>query len=606
MRQRDLNHRGRTKEVVSMVSPALYTVERSVAVIQMNAPPVNGLGLELRRSIADLLHQALETTSIDAIVLMGSERAFSGGADIREFGTPLILQEPNLRTLTMLIEDCGKPVIAAIGGACMGGGFELALSCHFRVAKPDAAIALPEVKLGLMPGAGGTQRLPRAVGLEMALEMIVSGKTVRANQLLDTGAFDEIVTGDLRSEALAFTQRLVAEHRPPKRLRNRKVEHPHAEGILTEMKKRVRQNSKGQPAPLKCLEAVASTLSISFEDGLALESQLCDWLIATPESGALRYLFAAERAAGKIPGVSPETPRRTLRKVGIIGAGPIACGIATCCLDVELMATVVESNQDLSEIKDCDLIIETSVEPNAIDGLALKPGGILAISDANADLNRIAAAHGRPADVVGLHFFDPPGATPILEVVRAERTGPEAIATSLAFAKRLNKIPIACGPRPGLIGERMLRHCRTVTESLLSRGVAPRRIERALNEFGMAVRPFLAEGSRARQPGQQTIDSPPLDDKQIVELCVYALANEGARILEEGTALRSSDIDLICIHACGFPAHRGGPMYYANEVGLDKVAAALKSFAADAGPEESLWLVSSLLGRLAVAKQTFA
>jgi len=641
---------------MSISSALLDSTHGCVAVIHMYAPPVNSLGLALRQSIVDRLRQALETASIGAIVLIGGERAFSGGADVRELGTPLLTQEPSLRTVTRIVEECTKPVIAAIGGACMGGGFELALACHFRVARHDASMALPEVRLGIMPGAGGTQRLPRAVGLEIALDMILSGRTVRADELRGTGVFDEIVSGDLRTAAIAFAERLVTERRPLKRLRDVRVEHPHAAAVLAAAEKKVGQTSKGQPAPLECLQAVASTLGTSFEEGLKLESRLCDQLIATPESKALRHVFAAERAAGKMASVSAEPSTRTVRHVGIIGARPAACSIAICCLDASLPVVMMESDRqtlergmrailgdyersvakgtmaradldrrlaalrttsDGAEIRDCDLIIAGAMDPthgrqSGIEDLArrARPGAILASSDSYADLEGIAKATGRPQDVVGLHFFDPARSMRVIEVAQCAETGADALATCLAFAKRLNKIAVLCRMSAGLIGERMFRHYLAVAESLVERGTSSRQVNRALMEFGMGAGPFgtaeVIGGSSARSAGKGAPDRLGLDDGEIVERCLYALANEGARILEEGIALRSSDVDLISIHACGFPAYRGGPMHYANEAGLETVAAALNRFAADAGPGEPFWRVSPRLARLAAAKDVFS
>jgi 3-hydroxyacyl-CoA dehydrogenase len=641
---------------MSISSALLDSTHASVAVIHMCAPPVNSLGLELRQSILDRLRQAHETASVGAIVIVGSERAFSGGADVREFGTALLTQEPSLRTLTRIIEECTKPVIAAISGACMGGGFELALACHFRLARPDASIALPEVKLGIMPGAGGTQRFPRAVGLEIALDMILSGRTVRAGELRATGVFDEIVDGDLPARAIAFAERLLAERRPPKRLRDVRVDHPRAATVLAAAKTRTEQAAKGQPAPLVCMQAVASTLAIPFEEGLRLESQLCDELIATPESKALRHIFAAERAAGKVTGVPPGALARTIRQVGILGANPAGCAIATCCLDAGLRVVIVERNQRILErgmaailgdyeqsvakgametadidrrlaalgtvsdsgaITDCDLIVDTSMDPlhggtGALEDVApqAKPGAVLSSSDSYADLNRIARATGRPQDMVGLHFFSPVRSTRVIEVVRCEKTAADVLATCLAFAKRLNKIPVLCGVAAGLIGDRMFGHYLAVAKSLVARGASSWQIDRALMEFGMDAAPFQTQerkyGSSARPADGEPLDGPRLDDREIVGRCVYALANEGARILEEGIALRSSDVDLISVQACGFPAYRGGPMHYANETGLEAVAAALRDFAADARPEEPFWTVSPRLARLAAANGAFS
>jgi 3-hydroxyacyl-CoA dehydrogenase len=690
-----------------MSSTAHYSTHGSVALIEMNNPPVNGLSLELRQAIVDLMGRALADDQVSAILLIGSERAFSGGADIREFGTPRTLQEPNLRTVIQVIEDSGKPVIAAIAGACMGGGLELALGCHFRVAKPEAIIALPEVKLGILPGAGGTQRLPRAVGVAIALRMIVSGDSSRADELSQTELFDEIVTGDLRAGALAFAEGVIAERRPLKRIRDKTVEGTGTVAMLAAAREELLSTSARLPAPLKCVEAVAATTAKSFEEGIKLEREYFDWLVATPQSLALRHVFAAERAAGKIPDVPADTPMRRIEKVGVVGAGTMGSGIAMSLLNAGLPVALVETSPealdrglshinrsygsslkkgkltrgqlegrlallqptlDPTALADCDLIIEAVFEDmdlkrqvfTQLDAIA-RPGAILASNTSTLDLNNIAAATGRPEDVIGLHFFSPAHVMRLIEVVRGARTATEVLATCMQLAKRIKKVAVVSGVCDGFIGNRMLHRYAAVAEQLLVQGATPQQVDRALENFGMAMGPFrvgdlagldvgrairahrasmnpalavsriadrLCEAGRLGQktaagwyryePGRrEPLPDPAVEeiiavfrnerrvtpraitDQEIADQCIFTLVNEGAAILEEGVAQRASDIDIVFINGYGFPAYRGGPMHYANEVGLNKVVTALQKFASGPGAEKSQWVAAPLLARSA-------
>ncbi|MFP5307009.1 MAG: 3-hydroxyacyl-CoA dehydrogenase NAD-binding domain-containing protein, partial [Gammaproteobacteria bacterium] len=436
------------------MSVSSYQVHGRTAVIAMNNPPVNGLGLELRRGILDGVDRANADAAIDAIVLIGTPSAFSGGADIREFNTPKMLAEPNLHTVIGAIERSAKPVIAAISGACMGGGLELALGCHFRVALADAQIALPEVKLGLLPGGGGTQRLPRVVGVEIALNMIVSGNTVPAQQLAQTQLFDEIVAGDLQSGALAFAGKVVAEKRALKRVRDLPCTHPEAEAYFQFARNTARGMAGPFPAPLKCIDAVAAAVtSRTFDEGLAVERAGFQYLLGTPESRALRHAFFGERACTKIPDVPEDTPLRPIKTAAVIGAGTMGGGIAMNFANAGIPVKVLEmkaealerglgvirknyENQvkkgkltaeklearmaliqptlDYAAIKDADIVIEAvfedmDVKKTVFETLdaTMKPGAILATNTSTLDVDRIASFTKRPQDVVGTHFFSP-------------------------------------------------------------------------------------------------------------------------------------------------------------------------------------------------------
>lgn len=661
-----------------MTSSVLSSIHGSVAVLALNNPPVNGISLDVRASLVASVRQALEDPSIKAIVLIGTETAFSSGADIRELGTERATQEPTLRDVIGTLEESPKPVVAAIGGVCMGGGLELALGCHFRVAKPDATIAFPEVKLGLMPGAGGTQRLPRAIGLETALKMIVSGEPKSARELSGTALFDEIVSGNLQRAALGFAERLISEVRASRRLRDVEPPRENAQTILAVARGQALESSRGLPAPLKCVEAVAATINGSFDEGMRLERRLFEALLDTPESKALRHMFNAERAAARIPGIPSDTPTRPIRKVGIVGAGTMGSGIAMNFLSASLPVVMLETSAealdrgvanirknyetsllkgkltraelearlanlrtslDYSELAECDLIIEAVFESPEVKhqvfaklDASARAGAILASNTSTLDLNQIAATTRRPGDVIGLHFFSPAHVMRLLEVVRGEKTADDVLVTCLNLAKRIKKIAVVSGVCDGFIGNRMLHKYQAAAEELLVQGAAPQQVDHALEHFGMAMGPFrvgdlagldigwairkhraklnpaqavpriadrLCEAGRfgqktgagwyryetgKREPiPDPTVDavieafradrggtSRPVEEDEIVQHCVGALVVEGSRILDEGIALRASDIDVVWVNGYGFPRHRGGPMHYAHETGFSK------------------------------------
>ncbi|MBB3220088.1 3-hydroxyacyl-CoA dehydrogenase NAD-binding domain-containing protein [Pseudoduganella umbonata] len=689
---------------------AEYALHGTVAVITFNNPPVNGLGLATRTTAVDGIRRAQDDPDVTAIVITGAGKAFSGGADIREFNSPKALTEPTLHTLIRTAEESVKPVVAAIHSVCMGGGLELALGCHYRVALPGAQVALPEVKLGLLPGAGGTQRLPRVLGLEAALNMIVSGNPVLSEKL--PALFDEVLApnADLVASAVAFAER-VAGVRPLPKVRDRQAGHPDANAFLAAARARVAAAAGPFPAPLECVETVAAAVTMPFEQGLAFERERFMHLIHTPESRALRHAFFAEREAAKIPGVPADTPRRPIERAAVIGAGTMGAGIAMALVNAGIPVTLLESSSQAldkgmtairaqyesavgkgkltpellvqrmalvtgtlhyRDVATADIVIEAVFEDLAVkeavfrqlDGV-MKPGAILATNTSTLDVDRIAAATSRPQDVIGTHFFSPAHVMKLLEIVRGRATGSDVLATVLALAKKLKKTGVVSGVCDGFIGNRMIEQYVRQAGFLLEEGCTPSQVDGALERFGFAMGPFrmsdlagndigwairkrraagqpgmtyskvadrLCELGRFGQksgggwydyrPGERTphpstevdalilaraqelgIERRAIGDQEIVERLVYALVNEGARILEEGIALRASDIDMVYLTGYGFPLFRGGPMFHADTVGLRNVLAAIEGFAA--GRHGEAWQAAPLLARLAAEGKSF-
>jgi 3-hydroxyacyl-CoA dehydrogenase len=691
-----------------------FEVSDAVAVLRLDNPPVNSLGHDLRRSIVDALARAEDDPAVKAVVLIGSGKGFSGGADIREFGTPKSFAPPNLLMVLRTVEECGKPVIAAIDGICMGGGLELALACHYRIATADALIGLPEVKLGLLPGAGGTQRLPRAVGVERALNMIVSGNPVRAKELRGTALFDAMASGDLRAAALDLARTLIAAGRGPQRVRDLKIKMPNAEGYLQFARNTVKALAGPYPAPSACVEALTAALKESFEAGLKRERELFVTLMASPESAALRHVFQAERAASHINGMPDSVATRPINRVGVVGAGTMGGGITMSFINAGLPVTLLETTQEaldrglanirrnyqgalrkgsLTEasleqrlalitptlqyepLRDVDLVVEAvfenlEVKRQVFEKLdqIVKRGAILASNTSALNLDVIARFTKRPKDVIGLHFFSPANVMRLLEVVRGAETANDTLATAMALAKTIGKIAVVSGVCDGFIGNRMVARYGMAAYDLLVAGALPQQIDAALQNFGMAMGPFrmadlagldigwairkrraaefpdgdfsnvadiLCEAGRFGQKtgagfyryeagARDAIADPAVTaiierfreqkgvvprtvtDSEIVERCVYALINEGARIVDEGIAQRSSDVDLVYLNGYGFPAYRGGPMFYADNVGLLTVARALNRIAAVPGADTAFWTPAPLLARLAQEGRTFS
>ncbi len=684
-----------------------------MAIVTLDNPPVNGLGFDTRSAVVAGLDRANADAACDAIVLTGAGKAFSGGADIREFNTPKASGEPALRSVIRALEDSGKPVVAAINGVCMGGGLELAMGCHYRVAHSAATIALPEVKLGLLPGAGGTQRLPRAIGVEAALNMIVTGASVQASALRGTGLLDEVVDDDVVAAAVALAGKVVAEKRARKRLRDVNLDYPNAEAYFQFARNTVSAAAKHFPAPRKCVDAVAAAVSMPFEEGLRHERQLFSELLQTPESRALRHAFFAERAAGRIADVPDGTPVRTIKRVAIIGAGTMGGGIAMNFLSAGMPVVLLESDEAAlgkgvarirenyeasaakgrltrdkvdecvsllaptlryDDVGDADLVIEAVFEDMAIKrevfrrlDEAAKSGAILATNTSTLDVNEIAAATTRPQDVVGMHFFSPANVMKLLEVVRGEATALDVLTTVMQLAKRIGKTAVVSGVCDGFIGNRMVEQYLRQAMFLVDEGATPAQVDIALEKFGMAMGPFRMSdlagndvGWRIRQRryvekptvrysriadrlceqgrfGQKTgagwyryaagrrdpLPDPAVDaiveayrkeigstprkigTDEIVDRCILALVNEGARILEEGIAQRASDIDVVYLAGYGFPPWRGGPMLYADISGLFNVTRRMQQFAAIPGADAAFWTPAPLLARLAAEGKTF-
>ncbi len=695
------------------MSSTSYEVHGNVAVISMNNPPVNGLGFELRRGIVEGLSRAETDGNVKAVVLIGTPRAFSGGADIREFGTPKTFAEPNLNTVIRTLEAAKKPVVAAISGVAMGGGLELAMGCHFRVALKGAQIALPEVKLGLLPGAGGTQRLPRLIGAEAALNMIVSGNAVPSEHLAGTALFDAMIDGDLRAGALAFANKVVTEGRPLKKVRDLKITLPNADGFFQFARNTVGAMVKNLPAPLKCVDAVAAAVSKPFEEGLRTERDLFLQLLQSPESRALRHAFFAERTASKIPDVPEDTPTRKVERLAVIGAGTMGGGITMNFLNIGIPVTLLEMKQEAldrgiatirknyegsakkgrltvqqveermalikptltyDDLKDADMVIEAVFEEISVKEVVFKkldevmrPGAILASNTSTLDVNKIANFTKRPQDVIGTHFFSPANVMKLLEVVRGAKTGKDVLATTMALAKKIKKTAVVSGVCDGFIGNRMVEQYIRQALFLLDEGATPKQVDRAVERWGMAMGPFRMSdlagndigwairkrryqeypnmkyskiGDRLCEQGRfgqktglgwyryeagkrDAVPDPAVEqmvvdyskeigltrrkigDEEIVHRLIFALINEAAHILQEGIALRASDIDMVYLTGYGFPIHRGGPMLYADEIGLFNVVESMKRFAANPYGDPGFWQPAPLLAKLVAEGKSF-
>jgi 3-hydroxyacyl-CoA dehydrogenase len=689
---------------------AEYQAHGAVAVITLNNPPVNGLGLATRTAVVDGVKRALADDAIKAIVITGAGKAFSGGADIKEFNSPKALAEPSLHTLINVVENSTKPVIAAIHTVCMGGGLELSLGCHYRVATPAAQIALPEVKLGLLPGAGGTQRLPRTVGLELALNMIVSGNPVPSEKLAGTALFNEMIEGDLLQGALAFANK-IADVRPLPKVRDNKIDYPNYEAFLQFSRNTVKAMAGPFPAPLKCIDAVEAAITKKFDDGIQFERSLFIELVQTTESKALRHAFFAERACSKIPDVPEDTPMRPIKSAAIIGAGTMGGGIAMNFANAGIPVTILEMKQEAldkglatirknyentmkkgkltpekfeqrtglikgtlsyEEIGQADIVIEAVFEDMGVKETVfkkldevMKQGAILASNTSTLDVDKIASFTKRPQDVIGTHFFSPANVMKLLEIVRGAKTGKDVLATVMALSKKIKKTGVVSGVCDGFIGNRMIEQYSRQAGFLLEEGCLPQQVDKAVEKFGFPMGPFrmsdmagndigwyirkrravespeitysktadlLCEmgrfgqktsagwydykaGDRTAYPSKAVddmivkhsadigVERRKISDQEIVERLIFALVNEGADILDEGIAMRASDIDMVYLTGYGFPLHRGGPMFYADTVGLPNVVMAIEKYAR--GSHGEAWTVAPLLARLAAEGKTF-
>ena len=696
---------------------AHYQVQGDIALITLDNPPVNGLGHATRVGIADGMAKALADAAVQAIIITGAGKAFSGGADIREFGSSKAMMEPNLNSVILLLEKSTKPVIAAIHSVAMGGGLELALGCHYRIAAPGASIALPEVKLGLLPGAGGTQRLPRVLGVEAGLNMVVSGEAIKSEMLAmlpGQKLFDKLSKSaeSLAEEALAFA-RSVAATRPLPLVRDLPCKHPLGDAYFQFARNMVGAMSKNYPAPIKCIEALEAAATKKFEDGMATERQIFINLMMTSESRALRHLFLGERAASKIPDIDSSVQPREIKSVAIIGAGTMGGGIAMNFMNAGISVKMLEMKQEAldkgvatirgnyeaqvkkgklkqdkyeqrmallsttlsyDELSGTDMAIEAVFEEIGVKekvfkelDRVMKPGAILASNTSTLDVNQIAASTQRPQDVVGLHFFSPANVMKLLEVVRGAKTAKDVMATSMAVAKKIRKTAVVSGVCDGFIGNRMIEQYGRQGGFLLDEGCTPQQVDKAMEKFGMAMGPFrmgdlagndigwairkrrsveratmkysktadlLCEKGRFGQktgagwydykPGKRDaipnaevekmiedyraangITPRKISDEEIVQRLVFALVNEAAHILEEGIANKASDIDIAYIFGYGFPPYRGGPMLYADEVGLFNVVQAMHRFAQNPLDDANFWKPAPLLARLAAEGKTF-
>ena len=681
---------------------AEYKVQGDVAVITLN----NGL------------EKANADPAVKAIVLTGADKAFSGGADIREFGTAKATQEPNLLSVIRAVETSAKPVVAAIHTVCMGGGLELALGAHYRIAAPGAKIALPEVKLGLIPGAGGTVRLPRVLGVETALNMIVSGEPVNSEVLAGLPGqklFDKMASSPekLLDEAVAFAKEVAAKGGELPLVRNLPAKHPNGDAYFQFARNMVKGMAKNFPAPEKCVDAVENATKLKFDDALAKEREIFINLMQTPECKALRHIFAAERAASKIPDVGSDVKPRAVNKVAVIGAGTMGGGISMNFLNAGIPVTILETKQEAldrglatirknyesqvkrgklkqdkyeqrmalltptlkyEDIADADLVIEAVFEEMGVKEQVfkkldevMKPGAILASNTSTLDVDKIAAFTKRPQDVVGMHFFSPANVMKLLEVVRGAKTAKDVLATVMAIAKKIKKTAVVSGVFDGFIGNRMIEQYSRQAGFLIEEGATPQQVDKAIEKFGFAMGPFrmgdlagndigwairkrryqekpdmkysktadlLCEMGRFGQktgagwydyqPGKrdaipskavedmierhrkdQGITPRKISDQEIVERLVYSLVNEGARILEDGIASKASDIDMVYLTGYGFPIWRGGPMKYADQMGLFNVAESMKRFAQNPRDDAAFWQPAPMLAKLAAAGKTF-
>jgi len=695
-----------------MSAAAAYSVADGIAVITINNPPVNSMSAANRALVGEGLKKAGADPAVKAIVLIGSEKAFSGGAEIREFNTERSRQSPVLPELNDMQDALKKPLVAAIGGFALGGGLELALGCHYRVAMPKAQLGLPEVKLGLLPGSGGTQRLPRVVPMTEALKMMTTGTPVSGERAKQLGLVDEVVQGDLLQAALAFTRELIRQNKGPKRIRDlpAKVE-GEVKAFFAAARAEVAKASRGYPAPLEILACCEAAATMPFDEGRKFERARFMHLVEGVESKAMRHMFFAERQTAKIPDVPEDTPTREIRRAAVIGAGTMGGGIAMNFANAGIPVSIMDLTQealdkgvakikanyastvakgrlkqeemdrrmalitpttDLAAGKDADIVIEAVFERMDVKqdmfrklDAVMKPGAILATNTSTLDVDAIAAVTKRPQEVIGTHFFSPANVMRLLEVVRGKATAKDVLATTMKLGKTLRKVPVVSGVCDGFIGNRMVEKYGQQSLFLLDEGCSPQQVDAAAYKWGMAMGP-LAMGDMAgldigweirkrrylerpnfvysrigdkvcelgrygqktgkgwykyNLPDRKPIPDPEVDaiigkyrkdnnikvrqisDEEIVERLIYALANEAAYILAEGIALRASDIDMVYLTGYGFPPYRGGPMFYADTVGLAKVLASIEKFSK--GYMGEVWKPAPLLVKLAKEGRRF-
>ncbi len=685
-----------------------------VALVALDNAPVNGLGSAVRAGLDAALDQILPDASVAAIVIYGVGRMFSAGADIREFGTPPPVGIPGLPQLIDRLEASDKPVVAAIHGVAAGGGLELALGCHYRVAASKTRLGLPEVTLGILPGAGGTQRLPRVAGIEAALDLIVSGRLVSEREALELGIVDEVADGDPVAAAVARAT-LMADTGVPPRRSSERVEGLAADrsdpGLFDRFRKSMAKRARGMNAPYACVRCIEAAARLPYAEGREVEREEFRRLVEATEARAMRHAFFAEREVSKIPDVPAETPTRPVAAAGVIGCGTMGGGIAMVFANAGIPVTVVENDPgaldaglakirqnyqasvgkgrlaqdamdarlaliagatDCAAVAEADIVVEAVFEELPVKrhvfGIldrVCKPGAILATNTSTLDVDAIAAATRRPEDVIGTHFFSPANVMRLLEVVRGAKSSAETIATTMGLSKTLGKVGVLVGVCDGFVGNRMLHPYLREAAFLVEEGAMPQDVDRVICDFGFPMGPFAMSdlagndvGWRIRKAkpagnpgnerysgtiadrlcergrfGQKTgagwyrygdgripapdpevealiaatstelgIERRAISDREILERCLYPLVNEGAKILDEGIALRPGDIDVIWIQGYGFPRYRGGPMFWADTVGLEVVADAMRRFRSEHGE----WMTPApLLERLAAAGQEF-
>ena len=685
-----------------MSEPVQFFKEGNIGIISVNNPPVNALSQAVRAGLKAGVEKGNADPDVEAMIVWCEGRTFIAGADIREFGKPS--QPPVLPDVVYFMEDSRKPLIAAIHGTALGGGLEVSLCCHFRIAAPSAKVGLPEVKLGLLPGAGGTQRLPRLAGVKIALDMIVSGNPIAAQKALEAGIIDEIAEGDLKKAALSLAKRVLAEKRPLRKVRDlvAKVDSPTQ---FEDYAKGIARKQRGFLAPFRCIDAVRAAVELPFDAGMKREREIFVELHDSSQSKAQRHVFFAEREVARIPGLPEDLPIRNIQSVGILGAGTMGGGIAMCFANAGIPVLLLDMKQEFidkgisvirknyantvakgnlkqevmdrrmslitptlsyDDLKDVDLVIEAVFEDMAVKKEVFgkleaicKPGAILASNTSYLNIDDIAAVTKRPQDVVGMHFFSPANVMRLLENVRGAKTVDDVKATVMKVGKKIGKVPVMVGVCDGFVGNRMLAKRTRECGFLLEEGALPTQIDKVIYNFGFPMGPYamsdmagLDVGWRNRKAkfsqlttrqhentildkicemgryGQKTgagfykyddkrnatpdpmieelilkhsqergITRRVISDQEILERAIYIMINEGAKILEEGIAARPIDIDVVWLYGYGFPVYLGGPMFYADQVGLKTIYDAILKYRDLVGAE--YWTPAPLLERLA-------
>lgn len=683
-----------------------------VAIVTVDNPPVNALSRGVPRGVIEALEEGATDPGIVALVLVGAGRTFIAGADIREFGQPRDPEEPDLRDMIAAIERCPKPVVAAMHGTALGGGLEAALGCHWRVGTASSHYGFPEVRIGLLPGAGGTQRAPRLIGVKAALEMCLSGDFVSSARALELGLIDAEVPADLVAGAATFAEKKAQEPDALRRVRDMKVDTAGLSAdFFDEWRRKIAPKTRGLLSPSLIVDCIEIATKTEIDEGLKEERKLFERCLESPQSKALIHVFFAERAAAKVHGITRDTPVHDIHHGAVVGAGTMGHGIAMCFANAGIPVVLMDNAREalergtaairssyqravergrltpeemgerlgrieqglaLEAVREADIVVEAVVEDLALKrelfaklSRLCRPNAIFATNTSTLSVNAIAAAAARPERVIGTHFFSPAHVMRLIETVRGAKTAPETVATVMALARRLGKLPVVVGVCPGFVGNRMLYAYQRQAFFLVEEGALPEQVDGALTAFGLAMGPFAMndmagldvgyrarkadvarhpqgwrysriadllcemgrlgqksgkgwyryeEGSRKPQPDPEVValieaESKALKlkrravpDEEIVERCLHALVNEGAKILEEGIAERASDIDLIWINGYGFPAWRGGPMFYADSLGLDRVYEAVRQLSEQYG---EWWEPAPLLQQLAEAGRKF-